>query len=409
MLDIGGTWWLFIALTLAASVWLLFFAYQHVEYDHYLWWQVALGAEGDASRSLRSAVLLCVLAFALGLHQLFRPAIPKLPWPTPEDLNQARDIAAASSSTNAFLALTGDKHLLFSPARDAFLMFGQTGGSLVAMGDPVGNPAAFGGLVWQFHELADRHHKRLGFYQVSSEHLPLFIDSGMRFARLGEEALVPLADFRLEGGRFKDLRQAASRAEREGLEFSIIPAVDVPAIELALRAVSDDWLRTKNVGEKRFSLGFYQADYIRHFPVAIVRQGATILAFANILATANKTELSVDLMRHLAKVPHGTMDFLFAQLLLWGKAEGFRYFNLGMAPLAGFTPHRLAPAWTRMGSLLFRHGERFYNFQGVHRFKNKYRPEWRPRYLAYSGLFSLIVLFDIAILIAGGSKGLFRK
>lgn len=409
MLDIGGGWWFVIAITLVATIWLLFFAFQHVEYDHYLWWQVALGAEGDASRSLRSTVLLCVLAFGLGLHQLFRPAIPRLPKPTAEELEHARTLVGAANSTNAFLALTGDKHLLFSPTRDAFIMFGQAGGSLVAMGDPIGNRSVFAALVWQFRELADRHHKRIGFYQISSEFLPLYIDSGMRFARMGEEALVPLTDFSLEGGRFKDLRQSAARAAREDLEFMIVPAQGVTSIEPELRAVSDDWLNTKNVREKAFSMGFYAIDYISHCPVAIVRKNQRIIAFANILATANQAELSVDLMRHAANAPNGTMDFLFAQLLLWGKAQSYRYFNLGMAPLAGFISHRLAPAWTRMGSLLFRHGERFYNFQGVHKFKNKYKPEWRPRYLAYSGLFSLLILFDIAVLIAGGTKGLFRK
>ena len=53
---------------------------------------------------------------------------------------------------------------------------------------------------------------------------------------------------------------------------------------------------------------------------------------------------------------------LFVELLLWGKAEGYTWFNLGMAPLWGLENHPLAPAWHRVGNFVFRHGEHFYNF-----------------------------------------------
>ena len=76
------------------------------------------------------------------------------------------------------------------------------------------------------------------------------------------------------------------------------------------------------------------------------------------------------------------MDYLFVELMLWGEAEGYRWFNLGMAPLAGLEDRALAPLWNRLGALLFRHGEHFYNFQGLRQYKEKFDPVWEPRYLA---------------------------
>lgn len=407
MLDVGWSWWLFIAVSIGTTIWLVFFSYKHVEYNNYLWWQIAIDDEGDASRSLRSILLVCSIALALTLHQLFRPAKLGISKPTQAEIDDVAEIVGSAPDTVANLALTGDKYLLFSEERDAFIMFGQTWRSLVAMGGPVGNPERYDALIWRFHELADLHCKRVAFYQVRSDELPLYIDAGFQFARLGEEALVSLQDFSLDGGRYKNLRQSMMKGERDGLTFSIVPLADVASIEPDLRRVSNLWLNEKQADEKRFSVGAYSRDYICRFPVAVVYRAGEIVAFANIWA-GGKTELSVDLMRFVPGERYA-MDILFARLMSWGKMEGYSYFNLGMAPLAGFNSHRLAPSWTKMGAFIFSHGEHWYNFQGVHAFKEKFRPEWRPRYLAYSGGSSLLLLLDIAILIAGSFRRLFSK
>ena len=70
------------------------------------------------------------------------------------------------------------------------------------------------------------------------------------------------------------------------------------------------------------------------------------------------------------------MDYLFIELMLWGRNQGYRWFNLGMAPLSGLEAHPLAPAWHRVGNFIFRHGEHFYNFEGLRRYKMKFDPVW---------------------------------
>jgi phosphatidylglycerol lysyltransferase len=101
------------------------------------------------------------------------------------------------------------------------------------------------------------------------------------------------------------------------------------------------------------------------------------------------------------------MDFLFVELMCWGAAEGYRRVNLGMAPLSGLETHALAPVWHRIGTLMFRHGEHFYNFQGLRAYKQKFHPEWRPKYLAVPrGITLPTVLLDVAALIAGGMRGI---
>jgi len=97
------------------------------------------------------------------------------------------------------------------------------------------------------------------------------------------------------------------------------------------------------------------------------------------------------------------MDYLFVELMLWGREHGYAWFNLGMAPLSGLGNHPLAPHWHRVGELIFHHAEDFYNFEGLRRYKEKFKPVWRPRYLASPGGLALARVFlDARILISGG-------
>ena len=115
-------------------------------------------------------------------------------------------------------------------------------------------------------------------------------------------------------------------------------------------------------------------------------------------------------MRYLPGGPEGIMDYLFVELMLWGRQEGYQWFNLGMAPLSGLENRALAPLWSKAGALVFRHGEHFYNFQGLRQYKEKFDPEWRPKYLACRGGLALPrVLTNIAALISGGLGGIVKK
>ncbi|MBS0395198.1 MAG: DUF2156 domain-containing protein, partial [Proteobacteria bacterium] len=316
-----------------------------------------------------------------------------------------RELALKSNA-----ALAADKRLLFHPAGDAFLMYQVSGGSWIALGDPVGAPGRDEDLVWAFRELVDRRGARTVFYEVSSRSLPLYLDLGLTLTKLGEEARVPLEGFSLDGSARADLRQSRRRAQRDGASFEVVPPAAVGPLLPRLREVSDAWLADKATAEKGFSLGSFSERYVAEFPVAVVRAEGDVVAFANLWPSGTREELSVDLMRFHPEAPRGAMDYLFIELMLWGRGQGYRWFNLGMAPLSGLENRALAPLWHRMGSFLYRHGESFYNFEGLRRYKQKFDPEWEPRYLASPGGLALArVLIDVSTLISGGLKEMITK
>jgi phosphatidylglycerol lysyltransferase len=144
--------------------------------------------------------------------------------------------------------------------------------------------------------------------------------------------------------------------------------------------------------------------------VAIVRNGDDVVAFANLWLGAGREELSVDLMRHRPEAPNGTMDLLFSSLFTWGRDHGYRWFNFGMAPLAGLEARAEAAVWPRVGAFIYQHAEHFYNFEGLRRYKAKFGPTWTPLYLASPGGLALApVLLDVTALIAGGFGGIVTK
>ena len=401
-------WIVAIVLAIGSTFSLGLFAFKHIEYSQDLWWQFAV--RGDAPRFLRAEIGVMTLLLFVALQRLLRPAPPQPAPPGAASLERVEAIVHASRDVHANLALLGDKNLLFSDAGNAFVMYGVAGRSFVALGDPVGAPRERQELSWRFRELADRHGAATVFYEVRMHNLPLYLDLGLSLLKLGEEARVPLDDFSLQGGARKGMRRVINQVEKDGGEFGIVNAPDVAALMPELRAVSDEWLASKKVREKGFSLGFFDEAYLRRFPMAVVRREGRVVAFANLWRGQPGDELTVDLMRYSDQAPDNVMEYLFLQLMLYGHAEGFSHFNLGMAPLAGLENRALAPLWNRVGALVYRFGENFYNFQGLREYKEKFDPIWEPRYLASPGGLRLPrILTNVAALISGGITGIVKK
>lgn len=400
LLDEAWSWsWLRnLGLVLVATLWLLFFAYSHVEYQQELWWQFALS--GNAPRALRATLVVAMVVIAFGLARLLRTGRKPLPVADDAALAALAPLLAKAEDTQANLALTGDKALLHDDSGAGFVMMQRFAGSLIAMGDPVGPPDVARALIWRFREEADRLGLRPVFYQVGERYWQTYLDLGLSLVKLGEEAIVPLEGFSLDGAARAELRQAWNRGKRSGLSSRIVAIDDVAALLPTLNIISDQWLADKDGEEKGFSLGSFDADYLQRLPVAVVEFEGRIVAFANVWSAPAGGELSIDLMRHATDAPKGTMDFLFIELLLWGRDHGYRQFSLGMAPLSGMAQHRLAGRWNRFAGLIARHGERFYGFSGLRRFKAKFAPIWRTRYLAAPGGMHLpAALIDVTRLI----------
>lgn len=401
-------WMAAVVSVVFASVILGLFAFKHVEYAPDLWWQFALGAE--ASRFLRASVGAAVVLLAFGLSRLLRPAPPEIRPADDRDLAAAEKVMAGQGLTMPFLAFLGDKSLLFDEDRAGFVMYGVQGRTWVALGDPVGPRDRAPGLVRAFLERADDFDGIPVFYQATPERLHVYADFGLAVVKLGEEARVDLESFGLVGHDRQGFRKTLARLERTGARFRVIPREDVPSLLPELRRVSDEWLETRGAAEKGFSLGSFDERYLERFPAGILEREGQVEAFANLWPGPDGHELSSDLMRHRRDAPSGAMEGLLLHLMIWGKERGYRFFNLGMAPLSGLETSPVAPLWNRLASVVYQRERSLYNFQGLRAFKEKFHPVWEPRYLAWpAGIALPRVMADISALIAGGYRRMFLK
>ena len=402
-LELSRQWLLAAAAVIAGSVWIGFFAHRYVEYDSELWWQFELN--GNAPRFLRASLLVTLLFTAAGIRQLLRSRSEAPALPTPAEMDKIAEVVGKSLDSSANLALVGDKAVLFNDSGDGFIMYRVHGGTWLAMGDPVAPHSKQIELLWKFRELSDQFGGKCAFYQVKPENLGAYADLGLALYKLGDEARVDLSTFSLDSSARRDLRQTHKRAVREGAVFKMLSPQEVVAAMPRLWRVSSEWLKHKAGKEKGFSLGYFDERYLAASPCGVVMVNGEIVAFANLWQSAQRAELSVDLMRHTDTPVHGVMDFLLVEIMLWGKAQGYVWFNLGMAPLSGLEGRHLGPLWHKLGGLLYRIGDQFYSFRGLRKYKEKFGPEWRPKYLACPGGLALgRVLLDVTATISGGTK-----
>ncbi|WP_428153064.1 GNAT family N-acetyltransferase [Brevundimonas sp.] len=400
------SWLLLLTAVVAAMLWLGFFAYRDVAYSDELWWRFL--SDRQASGFLRAGLVLAILTLVVaGRSLLSSPGAHNHGPASAADIERATAAlkAADSATPEAWLAMLGDKALMFSPSGSSFLAYRVRGRRWIAMGEPAGLRSERRELLWNFAETADSYGGAAVFYSVSEDVLGDLATMGLAVRKVGETAVIEAEKFSIEGKGKQNLRTAVNRAEREGSSFEVLPPGSAGPIADELREISDAWLAMHEGSEKSFSMGRFDAAYLDLTPLAVVREGGRIVAFANLLTSPD--EAAVDLMRHRPDAPHGVMDYLFIRCAQWAKAEGLASFDLGMAPLAGLEDRRIAPVFARVGALVFEEGGALYGFQGLRSYKGKFGPDWRSRFIAAPVSTPLpLALLDVALLTSGGWLGM---
>lgn len=408
-----------VLLALGAALWLMLVSYQNIPYRDELWWAVSGdgSGDGDVARSLRALAAAAVIGLMALVWTGLHPARARR---TPGEAARLLDRAAAILGTaegahgEANLIFTGDKSFVFTRTGRSFVQYGVRGGHWIAMGDPVGPRSERVEALACFHAAADAASASPVIYAASLDVLPAVIDLGYTVRKIGEVAVVDVADFTLEGPARARLRQVRSRLTRDGWTVEVLEPGTVTDWD-ALRVVSDAWLDRQSGGEKAFSLGRFDPGYLARFPVAVASRrldgsSSAPVAFASLWPSADRGELAVDLMRHGPDAPGGVMDLLFLAVIDWARSRGYRHLDLGMTPLAGLASVRYAPTLTRLGAAIYAVGERVYGFRGLRAYKAKFQPRWRPVFIAAPAQVSLpLALMDAALLTAGGLRGLLRS
>jgi phosphatidylglycerol lysyltransferase len=282
----------------------------------------------------------------------------------------------------AHFHLLADKAWLFAPDGEAFVGYAVVGTTAVALGEPIGREGSTRAAANAFVEFCALNGWTPVFHQVTPAGRGVLADIGLKALKIGEEAIVELPSFRLEGRGYKSVRSALRRCERAGYRVVDLPHPVDEATLAGLRAVSDAWLAASGHRERTFTLGRFDPAYLRGTPVvAVVDNAGHIQAFANVLPTYRSPDASFDLMRRRPDAVNGVMDQLLVALVERFRAAGYQGMNLGLAPLAGAGNQPGLPG--QVIRLLYERGGAAFNFAGLRAYKDKWHPRWEPRYLVY--------------------------
>lgn len=332
-----------------------------------------------------SITMVAAATMGYALLALVRPVLLREA-AAPAERERARLIVEAHGRTSlAWFALTPDKSYYFSPG-GSVIAFVVSRRVCLAAGDVIGPPADVPAALAGFREFCAARDWQPAFVATEPDYITAYQEAGWQALCIGHEAIVPVRDFTLAGGRSKDIRGRVARLSRLGYTSRLHPPPLSDALLSELRAVSDDWLDMVRGGEKGFFIGAFEDDYIRRCPVmAVYGPDGRVRAFGNLYPEFQRNEATVDLMRRTRAVENGTMEMLFVSLFEWAKKHGYDTFNLGLSPLAGVGQDATDPSAERALGFIFKHSQQYYNFKGLYQFKSKFHPAWSARYLIYPG------------------------
>jgi len=338
---------------------------------------------------LDSLYLITMTASIYACFALFRPMLYHFRT-APRERALARKIVQQYARTPLDLfKLWPDKSYFFSPSQRCVIAYRVADNIAIALGDPVGPEQEIGPTVCKFLEMCRGNGWAVVFYQTLPDFVPLYRRFRLKKLKIGDNAMVDLSDFSLQGKSRRELRSKVRQLEAMGIHICEFQPPVPDDIISQLKAVSDQWLRIPGRRERSFTLGQFDPDYLRSKPLLVVMDSAgTVLAFINLISV-DSTEITGDLMRRRTDAPNGIMDYLFLKLFLYAKGKGYARVSLGMAPMTGFQEREEATAEERAIHGLFQKLDFVFSFRGLHHYKAKFATSWEPRYLVYRNVLEL--------------------
>ena len=354
-------------------------------YDSLLW-QGGPVAFRDELGGVDEAVGVGGLLFLLWCAYLvFRPLAAPRSFPTGETRHAARELVRRhGADTLAYFKLRRDQHYLFSPDRTAFLGYRVEAGVLLVSGDPVGPDEAIPGLLRELSGFAEARGLHIAALGVGERALPLWTQLGLHSLYLGDEAVVEIGSFSLEGRPIRKVRQSVTRLEKQGYRASLHELGELSQHDLAeLEDVSRSWRGGTNERGFAMSLDALRCDDHGDSLVVLGRDAdGRIRGFLHFAPSYGRPAVSLSLMRRDPETPNGLTEFLVARGLEQLRERGTEEASLNFAAFARFIHDpsgRLQRLFGR-GLLL---ADAFFQIERLYRFNAKFFPRWEPRYLLY--------------------------
>jgi phosphatidylglycerol lysyltransferase len=332
--------------------------------------------------------LLSAVALGYVVISLFQPLRAKLTTQT-ANRQQLEALLTHNSgdSEDYFKIWPKDKAYYFNHDHTAGLAYRVQRGVALVVGDPIGHKSAIRGLVEGFNELCRLNDWLPAFIHVTAENLSFYESQGLQSQKIGEEAVVDVGKFVSETSHNKYFRQIGNKFTKHGYTVEYLSPPHQRELLDDLHDISSNWLEIPGRQERGFMMGYFSDYYMQKSNLLVARdEVGKIQAFINQIPTFQPLEANYDLLRYHQSALGNVNDFLLIEFIKHAQTSGYSKVNLGLCPWSGL--EKSAQERNLIDSamhFLYTNGNRFYSFSGLRRFKSKYEPEWRSRYMAYKG------------------------
>jgi phosphatidylglycerol lysyltransferase len=331
-----------------------------------------------------SLYLMSITAFSYAGFSLFRPVIYQYAMLPHERTHALHLLEKHGRSSLDYFKVWPDKSIFLTQSQKCFLAYRVAGNFAIVLGDPVGPDEEIEPAIHEFTEMCSENDWGVSFHQTLPDFLFVYQRFGFKKLKIGDDAIVDLNQFSLEGKSMKKFRHTINRLEKAGIHTRLYDPPLPDGILSQARKVSDQWLQIPGRRERGFTLGQFDPDYIRKTPLFVAAgKDEQVLAFVNIIPSFHKGESTTDLMRHRTDAPNGIMDYLFLSLFAQERDRGFKRFDMGMAPMSGFTEKEAASPEERAVHFFFQYLNFLFSYRGLRQYKAKFATSWEPRYSIY--------------------------
>ncbi len=353
-----------------------------IRYHHHFAW-IPLGVH-----MLELGTLLAIA------YVIFRPLTAPRSLPGPAAREVASNLVRAhGADTLAFFKLRADEQYLFSEDRRAFVGYTIENGVLLLSGDPVGPPEAFPGLLGQVRAFAETRGLRLGVLGASRTLCPVYEQLGLRTIYLGDEAIVDLGRFSLEGRPIRKVRQSVTRLSKAGFAAELC---ELGSLDPGVLAEVEDVVERGRQGapERGFSMAM---DSLRgghgHETLVVIARDETVptrpvRGVLHFVPCYGRPAVSLSFMRRDPATPNGLTEFLVVRAIELLRERGVEELSLNFAAFAKWI-HSPDKRHERVLGKLIALGNPFFQIESLYRFNAKFFPRWEPRFLVYEGAFGL--------------------
>jgi lysyl-tRNA synthetase class 2 len=338
-----------------------------------------------------SVHLIEIATLAAIAYVVFRPlASPRnLPGPGARRLAQAL-VQAHGSDTLSFFKLRGDQHYFFSEDGRAFVAYRIENGVLLLAGDPVGPEEAFAPLLGELRAFADTRGLKLGAVGAGERMRPRYEELGLRMLYLGDEAIIELERFSLEGRPIRKIRQSVTRLRKAGFqaELRATGELDRPTLAQVERVVE---LGRQGAPERGFSMAMdrVSGECCQDTLVLLARDGeGEVRGVLHFVPCYGRQTMSLSFMRRDPETPNGLTEFMVATAAELLRERGMSEMSLNFAAFARWM-HSPERWYERLLGKVVAIANPYFQIESLYRFNAKFFPRWEPRYLVYEGALGL--------------------